>query len=209
MKLCAAVLLAVLIARAEDGCLSIDPSSISLSDAGGVGEVTVEAKDRNCQWAAPASKADWVAVSLVPAGTSGSTRILRYAAQPNFAPRPRSGSIEIGSQKVALSQEAGPQPGIAAGPSRFDFTAKLKAAEPPEKRTLRAGSDDADLVFTASASDKEKAWLLVQKKADRVFEVSVNPKGLDAGDYAGEIRIEAPGARNSPLAIPVSLKVVP
>ncbi|MEO7651084.1 MAG: hypothetical protein ABIZ80_11500, partial [Bryobacteraceae bacterium] len=145
----------------------------------------------------------------LPAGTSGGARLLRYAAQPNFTSRQRSGAIEIGSQKLTLSQEAGPRPGIAAGPSRFDFTLKLKSAEPPEKRSLRAGSDDAGLVFTASPGEKEKSWLLVRKKDDRAFEVSVDSKALAAGDYAGEIRIEAPGARNSPLVIPVSLKIVP
>lgn len=212
MKLLCAVLLTVLTVQAgrtEDGCLAINPSHVPLSDAGGVGEVTVEAKGLNCTWTEPTSKVEWVAVSLVPVGTSGSARLLRYAAQPNLTSKQRSGAIEIGSQKVTLSQEAGPRPGIAAGPSRFDFTTQLKAAEPPEKRSLRAGSDDAELVFTASPGDKEKSWLLVQKKADRAFEVSINPKGLAAGDYAGEIRIEAPGARNSPLLIPVSLKIVP
>ena len=212
MKLLCAVLLTVLTVQAgrtEDGCLSFNPSNVPLTDAGGVGEVTVESKGLNCKWPEPASKVEWVAVSLVPVGTNGGTRLLRYAAQPNLTSKQRSGEIEIGSQKVTLSQEAGPRPGIAAGPSRFDFTLKLKAAEPPEKRTLRAGSDDAELVFTAAPGEKEKSWLLVQKKADRVFEVSINSKGLAAGDYAGEIRIDAPGARNSPLVIPVSLKIVP
>src|SRR6185369_2077118 len=107
------LLFAALCAPAEDGCLSFSPSNVPLSDAGGVGEVTVEAKDLNCKWTEPASKVDWVAVSLVPAGTSGSARLLRYAAQPNPTSKQRSGAIEIGSQKVTLTQEAGPKPGIA------------------------------------------------------------------------------------------------
>jgi hypothetical protein len=208
MKLLYFLLLAVA-ANAQEGCLSINPAEVALSDAGGVGEVTLEAKDLTCKWSEPSSKLEWVAVSLVPVGTTGATRVLHYAAQPNLGPKKRSGDIELGKQKITLTQEAGPRPGIAAGPSRFDFTAKLKAAEPPEKRTLRAGSDDPELVFSASPGDKEKAWLFVKKKADRAFEVSVNPKDLKPGEYSGEIRIEAPGARNSPLAIPVSLKVEP
>jgi hypothetical protein len=133
---------------------------------------------------------------------------LQYAVQPNLGFHPRTTSISLGDQSLTISQEAGPQPGIA-GPSSLDWVVKEKSLK-PEGKILHVGSDDPGLVFTAAAGVQPMRWLSVQQGGDgRTFEVSVDVHNLKAGIYAGQILVHAAGARNDPLSIPVNLKVLP
>ena len=178
----------------------------AVSYAGAVSRLNLPADQWNCFTGAK-SEVDWVSVSVIPPG-SNDPPVLQYAVQPNLSSHPRQGSIAAGGQELTIAQEAGPPPGIA-GPSRLDWVAHQNG-EDPEKQILRVGSDDPDLEFAAVPSRRTVAWLAVKNSGEKgSFEVTITWRTLKPGTYMGEIVVHAAGARNDPLSIPVSLKIIP
>ena len=192
---------------ADSSCHVDLPSSQAAAPyAGAVNQLNFRADPLNCV-ASPESKVEWVSVSVVPPG-SNVPRALQYAVQPNLSFHSRTTSISVGDQLLTISQEAGPQPGIA-GPSSLEWVVQEKSTK-PERKILHIGSDDPGLDFTAMPSAQAMRWLSVQKSGDdgRSFEVSINVHNLKAGTYTGQVVVHAAGARNDPLSIPVNLKVL-
>ncbi len=195
-------------AQADSSCQIDFPSSQpAVSYSGAVSQLSFRADQLTCVPNAE-SKVDWVSVSVVPPG-SNIPPVLQYAVQPNLSFHSRTTSISVGGQEMTISQEAGPQPGIA-GPSSLDWVVLEKSAK-PEKKILHVGSDDPSLEVTAAPSAETIRWLSVQQGGGdgRSFEVSINVHDLKTGTYAGRIVVHAPGARNDPLSIPVNLKILP
>ncbi|MGC9947880.1 MAG: BACON domain-containing carbohydrate-binding protein [Bryobacteraceae bacterium] len=175
--------------------------------AGAVTQLNFQVDQLNCV-ASPESKVDWVSVSVVPPGSNAPPTV-QYAVQPNLSFHSRTTSISVGGQVLTISQEAGPQPGIA-GPSSLEWVVHEKSNK-QESKILHVGSDDPDLDVTAVPSAQAVGWLSVQKSGDdgRSFEISIHVRDLKAGMYAGQIVVHAAGARNDPLSIPVNVKILP
>jgi len=193
---------------ADSDChVDLPSSEAAVPYSGAVNQVSFQTDPVNCA-ANPQSQVDWVSVSVVPPG-SNVPPVLQYAVQPNLSFHPRTASISIGDQSLTVSQAAGIQPGIA-GPSSLDWVVQGKSPKPEEK-ILRVGSDDPALSVTAAPNPQAVAWLSVRKRdeEDRTFAISVNVRDLKAGTYEGQVVIHAAGAKNDPLSIPVTVKVLP
>jgi hypothetical protein len=193
---------------ADASCHVDFPSSqAAVPYSGAVRQLNFRADQLNCV-ASPESKVAWVSVSVVPPG-SNVPPALQYAVQPNLSFHSRTTSISVGGQLLTISQEAGPQPGIA-GPSSLEWVVQEKSTQLGRK-ILHVGSDDPGLDVMAVPSAQAMRWMSVRKSGDdgRSFEVSINVHNLKAGTYAGQILVHAAGARNDPLSIPVNVKVLP
>jgi hypothetical protein len=181
-------------------------SQAAVPYSGAVTQLDFRADQWNCA-ISPESKVEWVSVSVLPPG-SNVAAALQYAVQPNLGFHSRNTSIAVGDQVLTISQEAGPQPGIA-GPSSLEWVVQEKSTK-LERKFLHLGSDDPSMDFTAAPSAQAVPWLSVKKSGDggRIFEVSLNVHNLKAGTYAGQIVVHAAGARNDPLSIPVNVRVI-
>jgi hypothetical protein len=105
-------------------------------------------------------------------------------------------SVTVGA---VLSQPTlDPQPAMV-------FSALPGASSGAQTINITAGGASTAWAFTSSVP-----WLTAVASSaltPGVLTVSVNPAGLSEGTYSGTLTIYAPGASNSPLAIPVTLAV--
>ncbi len=119
---------------------------------------------------------------------------------------------------VTLTVSAVPQ-SLELAPSALSFVAVAKGGRPPRQsfgvRNLRSG----EMAWEAHAETLSggSAWLAVERAAGASrgdspdapeVDVVINPEGLSAGQYFGQIRVEAPGADNSPQFVSVALNVL-
>ena len=107
--------------------------------------------------------------------------------------------------------------GMALTQSGFTFQAVQGGGTPSAKSFKILNGAGARLNFsnTTSTISGGSGWLSVSPatgaietdQASPVLNVSVNQSGLAAGDYYGQIRVEGPGAPNSPQFLSVVLNV--
>jgi pectate lyase len=109
---------------------------------------------------------------------------------------------------VSLESCVAPNPTLEVSPDRLDFSAALGGSNPSPK-TLNVTSSNGSLSWNATPS---ATWLSVSPASGTTpsdLTVTANSSGLPQGTHLATISITAPGAENSPLAVPVSLTVSP
>jgi uncharacterized protein (TIGR03437 family) len=107
--------------------------------------------------------------------------------------------------------------GVALTQTGFTFQAVQGGGAPSPKTFRFFNATTRALNFTvASATLSGGAWLNASPSSGSInpdqpaaVNVSANPAGLPAGDYYGQVRIDAPGAPNSPEFLTVVLNVAP
>jgi uncharacterized protein (TIGR03437 family) len=119
------------------------------------------------------------------------------------------------NRRIRLIQ-AGPSPAIVASEKGLTFIASTGGGTPASQTftIVNAGQGTLNWGVTASTTSGGN-WLTVTPPtgssaaglAGPPVQVSVNPSGLPAGDYYGQIVIQAPGAPNSPQSVTVVLTV--
>jgi uncharacterized protein (TIGR03437 family) len=169
------------------------------------------------------SGGNWLTIS--PSGGSvnsfGATALAVTADPSQLAPGTYSGVITIGvnEQTLGISVLAvvgGTQPSIQLSQTglRFQAVSGGTATSPQSITVLNPGA--GTLSFSASASTISGGnWLSVSPasgtsvdKSGGTVTVSVNPAGLQPGDYYGTIQFSAPGVVNSPQVASVVLNVL-
>jgi uncharacterized protein (TIGR03437 family) len=95
---------------------------------------------------------------------------------------------------------------ISASPSSVSFLHRI-GRTPPSAQSISVTSGGTPVSFTASGSGA--SWLTVSSGGTTPGNVSlaVDVTGLVEGTYNASVTISAPGATNSPLTIPVVLRV--
>lgn len=110
---------------------------------------------------------------------------------------------------VSIKLTVNPSPAILRViPLELSFSARVNGINPLSKDVLITNLGSGALGWKASAP---APWITIDKTsgdAPSSLSVSVNNSGLDAGTYSGSVVIEAPGARNSPQAVTVTLTLI-
>jgi hypothetical protein len=99
-------------------------------------------------------------------------------------------------------------PSLLLTPPSLGFNAVAGGAG-PSMQTAVVGLSSGTMGFSASVT--QGTWLSVQPAASTTpatLTVAVNPAGLSAGSYSGNIQIAAPGTANTPQYLGVTLTVV-
>ncbi len=102
------------------------------------------------------------------------------------------------------------QPMLALSSPSLSFTATEGATGAGSTQSVLLSAANGNVSFTVSPS-ASSPWLSVSSGSSQTpatIEVSVNPGTLALGTYTGSVEITAAGASNSPLTIPVTLRVV-
>jgi hypothetical protein len=92
-------------------------------------------------------------------------------------------------------------------PSSITFAALPGSTPPPQTINITAGGASTTWAVTTSAG---ASWLSTSASSTLtpgVLTLSANPSGLAEGTYNATVTLSAPGAANSPIAIPVTLAV--
>jgi len=123
---------------------------------------------------------------------------------------------DFGNRRIRLIQATANGPSIIASQKGLTFVASTGGGSPaPQTFTIvNGGTGTLNFGVTASTASGGN-WLSVTPSggaspagtAGPPVQVSVNPTGLAAGDYYGQLQIQGAGAPNSPQAITVVLNV--
>jgi len=188
------------------------PVIAGIEPAEGLQGTTVEAviRGENLEGATEvAFRGTGVTATIREGGTETELPIVIRIA-PDAAPGPRTftvttpaGTAESG-EVVFTVLEA---PRIAVEPASLSFSAVLWQ-DPPAPQTLKITNAGGGVLAWEASVDVP--WLQLsstQGEAPSELSVSVQPEGLEPGVYEGTITLTAPGALNSPLAVPVTLTV--
>ncbi len=140
-----------------------------------------------------------VSVAVNPAGLGPGT----YAATVALS------STQAGNSPfavpVTLTVAAGPS--VLAQPSSLAFTYTQLGSIPPAQSISLSSAQSLNIATSISPTE---SWLLVTSPSAATpasLQISINPTGLTPGQYTASILVNAPGAANNPIAIPVSLTV--
>jgi len=162
------------------------------------------------------SGGNWLSVSPSSGSVAsfGAASVSVTANPANLPPGTYSGVVTIAiaggkSYTVSvLATVASNQPYIQLSQSGLRFQAVVGGSATPPQIISVLNTGAGTLNFSASASTFSGGnWLSVSQSSGSVT-VSVNPAGLMAGDYYGQIKITAQGAANSPQIASVVLNVL-
>ena len=112
-------------------------------------------------------------------------------------------------QTVNVTLSVSSAPTLTLGSSALNFAFQTGGAV-PAMQSVAVGSSGAPLALTASSAASGGNWLSVSPSSGTTpvnLSVSVNPAGLGAGTYTGNVTVISPGASNSPQSILVTLTV--
>jgi uncharacterized protein (TIGR03437 family) len=108
---------------------------------------------------------------------------------------------------VSVLLQLAPAPTLSADKSSLNFVVNSPAPA-PIAQTVNLALGGQPAAAAMSSVEPGAPWLSIQNPAGSSISISVNPIGLVQGTYSGSIKIEASGAANSPLYIPVTLTIV-
>jgi len=215
---------------AEPGSLNFDvhagagnpsPASVRIGNAGGGTVDWTAATDTN-------SRGKWL--SAFPASGSASSASpawLQVSVDASgLAPGVYTGSVRIQSSAGGQSQSVGVtllvsqvSQAILLSQSGLFFTGVEGGTTVPSQSFGVLNAGQGQMNWTAQASTLSGGnWLSVTPADGRsdagsllvpIIDVQVNAGGLKAGQYSGIVRIDAPGAKNSPQFVTIQLNVLP
>jgi len=161
-------------------------------------------------------------LSIVPPATGTTPSILTIAAAVNntFAVGSYNGKITLTSTStgnptldIPVTLIVTPETTLTAAPSSVNFTYQMGTAA-PLPRALTVGSTGVSvgvgIATEAVGGGAAPTWLSATPTSGTTplnLSLSVNPTGLALGDYSANIKVTGPGASNSPLTVPVTLKI--
>jgi hypothetical protein len=106
---------------------------------------------------------------------------------------------------ITLNVTAAPLPTLSLSPASLNYSYQIGGTAPVAQNVALSSSGSA-VSFTTATSATWLSATPASGSAPSTLTVSVNPSGLAAGTYTGNVTISAAGASNSPK-IPVSLTV--
>lgn len=143
----------------------------------------------------PATLTVGVSPGILPAGS--------YAGQVNIV----VGGVVAVTVNVSLIISQNPL--ISLTPTSLHFTYQIGGAVPAAHSIATASTGAALAYSPIAATSSGGDWLEVNSGSTtpNPILVSVNPAGLGAGVYTGQVIVSATNAANSPLQVPVTLTV--
>jgi uncharacterized protein (TIGR03437 family) len=150
-------------------------------------------------------------------GDGGSATAARFG-DPNGAAIDSAGNLYMAdrlNRRIRLIQN-GPGPSIIASQKGLTFIASTSGAAPASQSFTIVNGGQGTLNWSVSTSTTSGSnWLSITPAtgasaagvAGPPVQVTISPSGLAAGDYYGQIQIQAPGAPNSPQSVTVVLTV--
>ena len=200
--------------------LTISPSALTFNSAGGAVPPTQTIQVTSSGAPMPFTTtvtpaAGWL--SAMPPGANTPQAVTVSVNPAGLATGTYIGSVAIAAigatnspQSVAVTlnvSAGGTTPTLVLAPAAMTFNSVNGGPAPAQN--LQVSSTVMQLSFTAVPSSSGN-WLSVSQGSGATpgtISVSVNPTGLTPSTYLGSIAISAPGASNTPQALPVTLIV--
>jgi uncharacterized protein (TIGR03437 family) len=208
------------------GNLSVSPASLSFTQvAGGSAPVaqTINVTGTGgpltfAAFATLTSAGNWLSVSPTAGVTPATLSVSVNGA--GLQPGTYNGVINITSaaagnspQTVAVSLTIGQPQTLALTPGTLTFSSQAGAGA-PQGQTVGVTVSNGTLPFTTIATTNTGGnWLSVTPSSGTATQtatnltISVNPAGLTAGTYTGNVSVAAQGAGNSPQTVNVTYTV--
>jgi Viral BACON domain len=121
--------------------------------------------------------------------------------------KPRDPEEEQYLSAISLPSCVEVRPSLQVNPNRLDFSATMNGPNPSPQTLAISDSDGGGLNWSAATDAPWLSFSFASGTTPANLVVAVNSSGLPQGSHFGTITIDAPGAGNSPLSIPVALTV--
>lgn len=185
----------------QSGGTTPSAQNVSVSSSGSALSYTVSTSATWLTATPSGSTPGTVAVSVSPSALAAGT----YTGTVTITASGASNSPKTVAVTLTVTAPA-VLPTLSTSPSSLSFTYQIGGATPAAQPVSITSSGSA-VSFTAAGS---ATWLGVTPSSGSTassVSVSVNPSGLAAGTYSGNVTITSSGASNSPKSIPVTLTV--
>src|SRR5205807_1746555 len=164
---------------------------------------------------ATASGGNWL--SVLSSGTQTPASLDVSVASTGLAPGTYQGAITLTSPQASNSPLVIPvtltisaQPRLVVFPTQLTYVYQLSSGPFPSKQFILVNtSDHTQASVTASATTTSGGnWLSAGHgvTTPQVLEVTADPSGLTAGNYAGTVTLNSPGY--APVTIPVTFRIL-
>lgn len=179
------------IAQGFTCAFTLAPTDATASSSGGGSSFAVTASDPSCAWTA-ASEAPWITLSGAASETGNGTVNYVVAADGGGS---RVGDIMAGGKTFAITQtgtcNADPNgcTTVKLTPTFLSFI-YVKGDAAPAPQQIAVNPNDPSLGLTA-ANVVNSSWMTISTNTYPSFSltISVNPAGLDPGNYEGQVTI--------------------
>ena len=161
-------------------------------------------------------------LSVTPPNTGNTPQVITVGVSVNntFAIGTYTGKITLTSTStgnptldIPVTMTVTPETMLTAAPAGVNFTYQIGTSA-PQPIALTVGSTGASVgvgvTTEATNGGAGPSWLSVSPTSGITpvnLSTSINPSGLAVGDYSANIKLTAPGAANSPMTVPVTLKI--
>ena len=208
--------------------LSVAPGALSFSFMSGAStpvsqSISLNNRSQQTQTfsasASTATGANWLSVSPSGGSAGFGTTALTVTVNPSgLVPGTYAGNVSVGfgTQSVGVAvlvTVTSSQATFQLSQTGLRFQAVAQGGTPPSQTLAVFNGGGGTLNYAAKVSTSSGgSWLSVTPSsgtAPGTLTVSVNPAGLTAGDYYGQVQISAAGAANSPQSVSVVLNVAP
>ena len=221
------------VSPAAKGKLAVSSPNLSFSSTQGSASSSAQLSVSNqgggsIAFTAISTGGDWLQVSPASGtATAATAASLTVTAAPgSLGPGTYSGSAVVSSSTtgenitvpVTLSITA-VQQSILLSQAGLTFTAVQQGGAPLPQNFGVLNTGQGPMSWSASASTLSGgSWLSIDRSGGTVatpftgvslVNAAVNPSGLQAGNYYGQIQVTSPGAANSPHSVSVVLNVLP
>jgi uncharacterized protein (TIGR03437 family) len=193
--------------QAQGGPLP-DSQTLTLSNSGGSPTFTAQVSPDVCK----------TLLSLSPASGAATGKVTVSMLQNNASVQTFNCQINFSFQNAATQSATVPvtvnitQPRtLSVSPTSLAFAYQITQAQPASQKITLSSTGGA-VQFSVAATSTPTGWLSVDTSSGTTpkdVNVSVNPTGLTAGTYNGQISISAPGVLTTPLVVPVTFTVSP
>ncbi|MEZ5356344.1 MAG: malectin domain-containing carbohydrate-binding protein [Bryobacteraceae bacterium] len=197
--------------------LSVAPASLTFSGVAGgaaIAPQTLQVANGigTLGWTATSS-ATWLTAS--PGSGSGAATI-QVSASAALAPGVHTANLTVtaagagGSpQTIPVTLNLQAPPVLSAAPATLTFTATQAGSAPATQPISITNTGGGTLNWTATANAPWISLSSTSGTAPHTLNAGVNAAGLALGSYTGTVTVTAAGVTGSPVAVGISLEVVP
>jgi len=212
----------LVVAEPPPPVLEVAPSSLDFSAVeGGDNPPPQQVKVRNAGGREMAwrvlSDAAWLSAAPESGSSKGEEDVIKVSVRVSeLLPGTHSGTLTVTGAGAANSPQsvqvrivvAENPPVLAVSPLELAFVAEEGGAEPAPQDFCVRNQGGRAMEWQSSA---DQSWIRLTPQSGtntgspETVKVSIASQGMEPGDYSGAIKVEAPGARNSPQMVSVRL----
>lgn len=180
-------------APATGTTFSLNPTTMSIGNAGGIGTVALTESPAGTSWQAT-SNASWITITSGASGTSSAT--VAYSIAANTTAASRTGTLTIAGQTFTIQQDGAASNTLTLSMSttialyNTSSAFSLSAGNlTPQTRTLTLSASTGTVAYTSAVTGSPRFVTLTPPTGTTpsTITLTANPAGLNVGTYSNTV----------------------